>query len=31
MQSLFNCMINDIFEEVGGGISKSLFVDDGDY
>ncbi|CAJ1057684.1 RNA-directed DNA polymerase from mobile element jockey [Xyrichtys novacula] len=26
---IFNCMINDIFEEVGGGISKSLFADDG--
>ena len=25
----FNCMINDIFEEVGGGIGKSLFADDG--
>ena len=25
----FNRMINDIFEEVGGGISKSLFADDG--
>ena len=25
----FNCMINEIFEEVGGGISKSLFADVG--
>ena len=27
--ALFNCIINDICEEVGGGISKSLFADDG--
>ena len=27
--AFFNCMINDIFEEVGGGISKSVFADDG--
>lgn len=26
---LFNCMINDIFEEMAGGVSKSLFADDG--
>ncbi|XDV47667.1 hypothetical protein PO909_017241 [Leuciscus waleckii] len=26
---LFNCMINDIFEDIAGGVSKSLFADDG--
>lgn len=26
---LFNVMINDIFSQVGAGVEKSLFADDG--